>query len=80
MTGSVYFSDHTWHIHLFMFNIMSFSHLKLCFCMAGNLLVSDYLKDQLRDGGNKVDTGKMVCEHEMWLELAPDCSHCGVWY
>jgi hypothetical protein len=63
VAGSLYISDHTWHVYVFMFNIMLFSHLKLLFlCMAGNLLVSEYLQDHLRDGDIvSMGTGKMVC-------------------
>jgi hypothetical protein len=48
--------------------------------MRGWKSLGDYLQDQLRDGDNKVDTGKMVCEGKMWMELAPDCFHSGIWY
>lgn len=82
MTGIVCISDHTWHIYVFMFNIMLFSHLKLLYlCVAGNLLVSEYLQNHLRYGHNvKMGTGKMVCEDKVWMELAPDCFHSGVLY
>jgi len=47
--------------------------------MAGNLLVSEYLQEHLRDGGDvKMGTGKMVCEGKVSMELAPDCFHSGV--
>jgi len=82
VTGIVCISDHTWHIYVFMFNIMLFSHLKLLYlCVAGNLLVSEYLQNHLRYGHNvKMGTGKMVCEDKVWMELAPDCFHSGVLY
>jgi len=49
--------------------------------VAGNLLVSEYLQNHLRDGHNvKMGTGKMVCEDKVWMELAPDCFHSGVLY
>lgn len=80
--GSVYISNHTWHIYVFMFNIMLISRLKLLYLrVAGNLLVSEYLQDHLRDGDNvKMETGKMICESKVWMELAPDCFHSGVLY
>jgi len=67
---------------IFMFNIILFSHLKLLYiCMAGNLLVIEYLKNHLRDGDKvKMGTGKMVCECKVWMELAADCFHSGVLY
>lgn len=82
MAGSLCISDHTWHIYVFMFNLMLFSHLKLLYlCVAGNPLVSEYWKDHLRDGDNvKMGTGKMVCEGKVWMELASDCFHSGVLY
>jgi hypothetical protein len=61
VAGSMHISDHTWHIYVFMFNIMLFSHLKLLLlCMAGNLLVSEYLQDHLSGDNVKMDTGKIV--------------------
>jgi hypothetical protein len=49
--------------------------------MAGNLLVSEYWQDHLRDGDNvKMGTGKMVCECKVWMELASACFHSGVLY
>jgi hypothetical protein len=61
---------------------MLISRLKLLYlCVAGNVLVSEYLQDHLRDGDNvKMETGKMVCEGKVWMELAPDCFHSGVLY